>query len=271
VPPASIELRSPVPYYFQLATLIAREIRSGRWLPGGRIAGEAELCDALGVSRTTIREALSRLEQEGLIRRERGRGSFVAEARPRSWLLQSSFGFAQDEVERLGRKVTSQVLAARVEPLPEWASDLLDLPAGSGGVTLERLRAVDGMTALYVVNHLPSKYAPTVLALSDPEASLYAALWRDANVEVAGGKRVVEAVEAGDKMAQLLEVDPRSPLLVVESVSWDHDRQPFDCYRAWVRSDRMKIDVEVNSTREPQGVALATAFATGTATAPLTS
>src|SRR5688500_7316052 len=112
-PPGTIEHSSPVPYYFQLESLIAREIASGRWPAGARIASEPELCEALGVSRITVREALSRLEQQGLIHRHRGKGSFVADTQRRSWLLQSSDGFAQDEVGRLGREVSSTVLDAK--------------------------------------------------------------------------------------------------------------------------------------------------------------
>jgi len=247
-PPRAIDQGSPVPYYFQLATLIAREITTGRWPAGARIASEPELCDALGVSRITVREALSRLEQEGLIRRERGRGSFVADTQRRSWMLQSSDGFAQDEVGRLGREVSSTVLSAKRAPLPAWATDALDLPAGSLGVTLERLRAVDGLTALYVVNHLPMMFAEAVLSMENPQDSLYERVRQIHGVEVGDGRRVLEAVPAGDTMAELLEVERSTPLVFIESTSRDRDGQPFDCYRAWLRTDRMKIEIEVAST-----------------------
>jgi GntR family transcriptional regulator len=247
-PPGGIDLRSPIPLYFQLATLIGREITGGRWPAGAQIASEPELCETLGVSRITVREALSRLEQEGLITRERGKGSFVADTQRRSWLLQSSDGFAQDEVGRLGRQVSSTILSAERAPLPTWASDALDLPSGSLGVTLERLRAVDGLTALYVVNHLPIEFADAVLSMEDPQDSLYERVRRIHGMEVSDGRRVLEAVPAGETMAELLEVEPGSPLVFVESSSRDRDGRAFDCYRAWVRTDRMKIEIEVTST-----------------------
>jgi GntR family transcriptional regulator len=250
-PPRAIDHSSPVPYYFQLASLIAREITSGRWRAGERIASEPELCDALGVSRITVREALSRLEQEGLISRQRGKGSFVADTQRRSWLLQSSDGFAQDEVGRLGRQVSSTVLSAERRELPSWATDALELPAGSPGVTLERLRAVDGLTALYVVNHVPIEFADAVLSMEDPQDSLYERLRQVHGIEVTDGRRVLEAVPAGEPMARLLGVERESPLVFIESTSRDRDGRAFDCYRAWVRTDRMKIEVDVTSA--PRG------------------
>src|SRR5215216_1198420 len=150
---ARIDRRSPVPFYFQLKQLIRDEIAGGGWRPGERIPSEHALCDYFSVSRTTVRQALAELESEGLLHKEKGRGTFVAEPRSSSWFLQSSHGF-HDEATRAGRTVTSRVLRRELEALPRWASTALGLPAGSAGLTLERVRSVDGEIVMYVVSHL---------------------------------------------------------------------------------------------------------------------
>jgi hypothetical protein len=48
-----------------------------------------------------------------------------------------------------------------------------------------------------------------------------------------------------ERLAVLLEAKPRTPVIFVESVTWDETRQPFDCYQSWLRSDRMKIEIDV--------------------------
>ena len=78
-----IDRNSPVPYYFQLAEIVEEEIVSGRWEPGTRLPSEPDLCDQYALSRTTIRQALARLEQKGLITRDKGRGTFVSSSWPR--------------------------------------------------------------------------------------------------------------------------------------------------------------------------------------------
>jgi GntR family transcriptional regulator len=233
-----------VPFYFQLKKLLAEEIASGRWAPGDRMASEPDLCGHFDVSRTTVRQALGELENEGLIRKEKGRGTYVAEPRSSSWLLQSSHGFF-DEAGRDGRKVTSRVLRAELAPLPPWASDALGVRAGTEGVTLERVRWVDDRVVMYVQTHLPPRLAEAVLSADLEAGSLYRTLEERTGCTVASGRRLVEATTALDDLARVLEVEPGAPLLYVESVSYAADGRPFECYRAWHRADRTRIEVQV--------------------------
>lgn len=243
-PLGQIDRRSPVPFFFQVKGLLADEFDRGRWVPGDRLPSEPELCDHFGVSRSTVRQALAELEREGRLRRERGRGTFVAEPRTSAWFLQSSHGF-HDEATAAGHEVTSRVLRRELVPLPSWAAVALRVPAGSEGLRVDRVRSVDGAVAMYVESYLLAQLAGPILAAALERDSLYRLLRDEAGVEVAGGRRVVEATTAREHLAEVLEVPPGAPLLHVESVSWDADERPFECYRAWHRSDRTKIAVQV--------------------------
>lgn len=244
LPASKIDRSSPVPFYFQLKKVLSEEISSGRWAPGERIPSEPHLCGHFDISRTTVRQALAELESEGLIRRDKGRGTFVAEPGSSSWLLQSSHGFFE-EATRGGRQVTSRVLRAEVAPLPVWATDALGLPESSSGVSLERVRWVDDRVVMYVETHLPERLADVVLSADLEEGSLYETLEARLNLTVDSGRRLVEATTAQDELSNVLEVVPGAPLLFVESISYDPDGLPFECYRAWHRADRTKIEVQV--------------------------
>jgi GntR family transcriptional regulator len=242
--PAAIDRRSPIPFYFQLTELLTREIEGGRWAVGDRLPSEPAICEQFGVSRTTVRQALAALESAGLIRREKGRGTFVARHEAGGWLLQSAHGF-YEEAERAGHAVQSRVLRRTIEPLPAWASDALRLQPGSDGVAVERLRWIDSRVVMYVISHFPAVVAEALIDADLEGGSLYRVLEERAGLVVAGGRRIVEAARAERELAELLEVEPGSPLLCVEAVSWDDRRQPFECYRAWHRADRTKIEVHV--------------------------
>lgn len=243
-----IDRRSPMPLYFQLARLLTDDIADGRWQPGDRFPSEAEICDTYGVSRATVRQALLRLENEGMIQRLKGRGTSVVDSRQRSWLLQSSEGFFHDEVGRVGVKVTSQVLRAEIATFPHWATQALSLEDDTDGVILERLRFIDGDAALHVTDYVLQEYASAALSLKDRDGSLYDRL-REENVTVHGGRRIIEATSAPANIARLLGVARRAPLLLIESVSWDERSRPFHCYHSWLRTDRLPIEMEVTRSQ----------------------
>jgi GntR family transcriptional regulator len=79
-----IDRVSPVPLYFQVEQALASQIRRGAIPIGSQLPTEPELSDHFGVSRSVIRQAFRRLEQEGLVARRRGVGSFVVEKDPPS-------------------------------------------------------------------------------------------------------------------------------------------------------------------------------------------
>ncbi len=237
---------SPVPLYFQVEQALASRIRGGAIAIGSRLPTEPELSDHFGVSRSVVRQALKRLEEMGLVARRQGVGSFVVQRDPPTWQLHGSQGFFEDEVTRLGREVVSRVLRAEVVPLPDWAAALLELDEGAPGVVLERIRYVDGLLTVYDLNYLPERFAAAVISLRDaPRGSLYETLRRAHALTVVSGRRAIDAIVAGPELAQLLEVDEHAPLLLVEAVDIDAAQRPFDCYRTWLRPDRLTIRVDV--------------------------
>lgn len=244
----TVDRVSPVPLYFQVEQALASRIRGGTLAIGSRLPTEPELSEHFGVSRSVICQALRRLEEMGLVARRRGVGSFVAQQDPPSWQLQGSQGFFEDEATRLGREVVSKVLRAEVAPLPHWAAVLLELADGAPGVVLERLRYVDGLLTVYDLNYLPERFADAVLSLRGaPHGSLYETLrWTHA-ATVVSGRRTINAVVAGSELCRVLEVDEDAPLLFVEAIDLDAAQRPFDCYRTWLRPDRLTIRVEVVS------------------------
>lgn len=249
-----IDRCSVVPFHVQLRQLLEGEIRSGRLRPGDRLPSEPALSNCYHLSRTTVRQALSALEQQGVIRKEKGRGAFVSRATPGSWLLQSVGGLFDEELSRYGLTVESTVVRSAVERLPDWAAQSLQLPRGATGVTLERVRRIDGKIALYVVNHLPERYAdllPQIQASST--ASLYGLLRDRHGVSLVGSSRVLEAVGAPAVCASRLRVPRGTPVAFIQSVSWDKASVPTDCYRAWLRTDRLRISVETQTWASSTG------------------
>lgn len=244
----TVDRSSPIPLYFQLALLIETAIRDGRWRSGDRLPSEFEMCDQHGLSRTTIRRALSWLESQGYISRHKGAGTFVEGVPSRAWLLSSTVGFFEEEALRMGRTVTSVVLRAELGPLPAWGAEALQVSGGSVGATIERVREVDERRAIYVINHIAPDYADVAVQIAEaPNQSLYLILKERAGVEIHGGDRTVTAVPADARLGELLDIEVARPLLRIDSTSWDARKRPFDTYRAWVVPEIAPIAIRVSS------------------------
>src|SRR5918994_4275137 len=99
-----IDHDSPVPFYYQLKQILAEAIEVGRYEPGDKLPSEHDLCQAFNVSRTVVRQALNELEMEGLLRRRKGRGSFVLPKKVSENLFQNLTGLYEDVAARGGMR-----------------------------------------------------------------------------------------------------------------------------------------------------------------------
>lgn len=241
-----LDRESTAPIWFQIMRAVESRIADGTWSPGDRLPSESELCAHFSASRTSVRDALSRLESAGIISRQQGKGAFVERAQgPSAWTLPSAPSLLGEYSEDGRSALSSVILRAGIEPLPSWAAAVVgrDSPDGQGFV-IERVRAVGSRTAVHVINYLPTRFAGVLPDLRDPRASLYAAITKVAGVRIARMHRTIEAAAADRALAGLLEVEPGHPIVVVEAVAYDQVGDPIDFSRASVRTDRLRVSVD---------------------------
>jgi GntR family transcriptional regulator len=243
-PRGTIRKGSPLPYYAQLAAILRKAIADGDWPPGYGLPSEADLCDMFGLSRTAVRQALAELAAEGLVHKEKGRGSFVRGPRA-GFVVQEIRGFFE-EMRDQGRAVSTEVLdLSTVVAAPDYAA-LLDVPTGSDLIRIERLRSADGEAILLVETLLPSPRFKTILDEDLTTVSLYGHLRELYDVVPSGGHRLIEAVAAERRTAKLLGVRAGTPLLRLRSVNVDQTGQPFEAFTGWYRADRASFQLSIS-------------------------
>src|SRR5574337_1297444 len=128
-----------IPNYFRLEHFLRESITSGRLKPADPIPPESQLCQQFNISRNTVRQALARLVFDGLIVRQRGRGSYVAEPRFQHTTIFPSF---EEEMQAKGMKPSHKLLSKRTEPAEGKVAQNLALPEGTPVLVLERQRLV---------------------------------------------------------------------------------------------------------------------------------
>ena len=157
-----IDRANPLPYYVQLKEALRERIERGDWRQGDQLPSEPELCHSFNVSRTVVRQALQELEYEGLIVRERGKGTFVAAPKISESLVQRLTGFYQDMVN-LGHIPVTRVLKQEIVPASHKTAAYLQLEEGSSVIQIDRLRYIDDEPIVLVTTYLPYSICPSVL------------------------------------------------------------------------------------------------------------
>jgi len=205
--------------------------------PGDLFPSEAALREEFDVSRSVVRQALATLEAEGLIRKVRGKGSVVAEHREvhrdvlRSGLTLRGGGDGA---------VSTRVSSYDVVPRPDHLVSL----TGERVLQLGRVRSVGGVVLSYIRTWLPLDVADAISADDLVDASLHQLLADRLDRHVAGGVSQVRAVLATETLADLVEVSPGSPLLLLEGRSLDRDGLALEEFSTWHRGDLAAFDVE---------------------------
>lgn len=213
---------------------------------GTRLPSEQELAVEFGVSRMTVRQALSRLCAEGMVERIAGRGTFVR--RPTVAKSSSLTSFTEDMRMR-GLRPSSRLIGLdRVPATPDIAQDLALVP-GDFVFAVERLRLADGEPICLELAHLPVRFEP-LLVPDQLERSLHDAL-RTEGVELLSGTRRVHAIGLGRREAVLLELPDGAPALEVVHVFRSSGRRPVQRARSLYRSDRYEMVTEL--VRQPSG------------------
>ena len=245
----AVDRDSYIPYFAQVMAILRQRFDNGTWPPGTQLPGEHELCQLFDVSRTVVRQALNELEQEGLIIRQKGRGTFVAEPKIAESLVQKLTGFYQDMVDR-GHVPVTQVLKQAVVPASSKVANRLRLSVGEQVIEMERVRFVRDEPIVLVTTYLPFDRCPQAADADFTAQSLYAFLEAQCGLVVVRGQRTLEAVAATEREASLLQVKVGAPLVLLNSVSFLEDGTPLEYYKALHRGDRSKFDVQLIRVRE---------------------
>lgn len=229
----------PVPRYYQLQEIIRERIRRGEWAPGDLIPSERELCERYGISRMTARQAISRLEQEGLLYREQGKGTFVGQQVIAQQLLQLT-GFTEDMAARQ-RKPGARVLSAELWPADEETAERLRIRAGQPVYRLRRLRLADGEPLAIELTRVSFIGCERLLQYDLGTESLYRLLEGIFDVPLLEADQELQADLAAGEESDLLQVAPGSPVLRTRRVMFTRRNQPVEFATAVYRGDKYRF------------------------------
>jgi GntR family transcriptional regulator len=233
----------PVPLYYQLKTILLEQIRTGQMKPNDRLPAEDELAATYGVSKATVRQALNELAVAGVLRREQGRGTFVAEPK----LAQGPRELASftEEMNKLGFQPTSKVLTQDVIEAEADVAEKLKIEEGAPVVRLKRLRIADGKPMGIQTAYIPVYLAPGLAEEDFAQASLYSVLERKYGLQPVRAQETYFAVLLEQDEARLLKVAATSPGIAAERITYLASGRTLELVYSIMRGDRYKIVLDL--------------------------
>jgi GntR family transcriptional regulator len=211
-------------------------IQSGELLAGAQLPSEPELAKTLNISRSTLRAALSYLENEGSILRRRGVGTFVADRRSLYNNLNINCGVTQI-IKATGAVAGTSEIQFDVQPASRRLEECLRVPLGTPTIIIERVRTADKKPVSISVDHLAvSRVAgkagvdesiERLRAYLEAHQSIYEYVEQELDLAIAHATAWLRPMIADTNMARTLGVPLHSPILYLEQIDYDLEGTPL--------------------------------------------
>lgn len=241
----NINAQDPTAIYLQLAESIKKLISDGTLREGDLLPSETEFCEYYNISRTTVRQAFTSLEEEGLVSRIRGKGTFVATPKlNRS--LNGLYSFS-DEMANIGVTTDSRVLDFdRIQPSDELRNRFNLQPGEKSELfRIVRLRYVNDSPLTIETLYIPVAACPVLSKDLLEHQSLYSLLKQYSNIVPVHAVETYHAVALKKKESARLECPVGIGGFLVERLSYDVSGKLFEVASILVRGDRCKYSVDI--------------------------
>ena len=229
----------PEPLWIQVADLIRREIDKGVLKRGARLTPERELCRQLGISRVTLRKALGRLVEEGVLSASHGRGWYITQAAPRKEWPNRLESFSETAA-RMGLSTPPAVLKAESSPATLDEAEQLGIAPGTALFRLERVRFLEGVPIALDLTRIPLALVPEIGKVDFSVRSLYATL-SEAGIEPMRADSTIEATKADERAAGHLNLAAGDPLLVLCQLAVSAEQEPLFISTIQYAGDRYRL------------------------------
>ncbi len=237
-----INKNSPIPIYYQIEELLRKQIEEGRFIEGDSIPSERSLSKEYDVSRMTIRQAINNLVSEGILVREKGKGTFVNQEKIEIPLVKLS-GFSEDMKMR-GLTPSTEIMGLSVVEITKSESRETGIEEGTKCYRVCRLRLADGIPMAYEILTLPKKIFEN-LDINHISNSFYQYVEKDLKLKIEGAKQTLEPSIANEEESEVLQIKKASPILLLKRMSYLDDGRMFEFVKSIYRGDRYKFITEM--------------------------
>lgn len=235
------------PLYHQVYLALRERIRRGLFQPGASLPGELELVKLFGVSRITIKRALSELASGGFVARHRGRGTIVTfnAAAP---VVKGNFDNLIDSLKLMGLGTDVRLLEHATIKATDEIAKLMSVPKGARVQRAVRLRSIEGEPFSYLITHVPAEIAETYTVEELAALPLLQLLERAGHAAVEA-EQWITACAADPAIAKALGIASGSPLLEIRRNMSDRDGRIVEALQGYYRPERFQHHMKLARRR----------------------
>lgn len=239
---------TPIPLYFQLKELLLQFINTQEGPVS--LPTEKQLCDHFAISRSTVRQALQELVNEGVIERHKAKGSVSTPMKLEQHFLSVLESF-NDEMQEKGLQPKTQVLDLSLIEPSKTIQQALEIPSDQQVVQLIRLRGTEEAPIVLVYTYLPASFKGIKNIINDDliHNSLYKILQSKYHVAIDSTRRIIEIRSASEFEAKQLHIKTNDPVQYIETISKTKEGVPFEFSKAYYRGDLNKFVIEIRNKR----------------------
>lgn len=240
----SLDKTVPIPLYFQLKNLLLEEIKSNAYPVDSLIPTEKEISEMFDISRTTVRQAITELVQEGWLYRIKSKGTFVARTKIKQDFIRRLEPF-NEQIARTGRKPSTELLALEIVEMPDWAASALQCQPGEKAIFLHRKRCADDEPIVTVETYLPHSCCAFLMGHDMAVESMYNVLAQRDETRICRVNRTMEAVAANASDSRLLNIRSGKPIHLFHTIGYNKKDKPIEFSIARYRGDRNRFEVDL--------------------------
>ncbi|WP_407272426.1 GntR family transcriptional regulator [Radiobacillus sp. PE A8.2] len=236
-----LDKNSPLPIYYQLEEEIRSLIETGKLKTGDLLPSEREYSEQYGISRMTARQAINNLANEGLLIREKGKGTFVAEKKF-AQSLKGITSFSED-VKARGLVPSSKIISFEEEPADPLVAEKLSIQTNDPIYKIYRIRLANKEPLALETTYTPKSIVGKLTELNFID-SFYSYIEQTLNLKITHGDQEIESALANESEIDLLKLQEGDPILLIRRTTFSMET-PFEYVRTVYRADKYKYKIQM--------------------------
>lgn len=239
-----IQLNSKVTLQNQILILLKRNIEAAHLHEGDKLPTEEEICRVYGVSRSTVRFAIQILEQEGIVTRIRGKGTFVGAAKVKR-KSEGIYSFSR-QMKELNKVPSSKFIKLQKKIASRTLAKSLQINETDMVFSISRIRCADGIPVIFETTYIPVQVLPRLSVKEIESDSLYEILKNTGGIIPHIAEETFESIVLNHKLCKILACRLESSGFYIERIAKTKDGAVVEFTKSYMRGDYCKISITLH-------------------------